>query len=477
MTNDVFISYRRGNGSDLASYFHSEISRNGFNCFFDINEKYAGEFMEVVDKEIKASSVILMIITEGSIERFMDPKDISRKEIEIALENGIPIMPISVIGEEVFALIDSNPELPECVRKLKSFNTRFYKHELRNDTMSYIIEMLNNERQKRFGLLEQNLLDIFNNNKKTNGISGYFAKCVNQLLEFDRNKYYYTGTLKFDKPFMNGKLTDPSTGKTYELNWDFSGVLRGNGDVVHHQKVIYHGDINNLKYEGNGTLFESDGIYEGQFRNGKKSGYGSKTYKGGKILAGEWVNDEFEGIGYIRYPDGTEYHGAIAFGEPRGYGTRIQADGKKYEGYFRKDKLDEGVLFSGGKVYNGQLDDGIPNGRGTLYNSDFSKIFDGKFKNGQVAGYGEFFIFGSYLSEGLIPSEIYNKIKEFLPDFDETEITISGEFDGLKLEESTSFKIVKRSTYAMICEGSIKSPTKNSFDIYNSGFVKVFEKK
>ena len=48
--------------------------------------------------------------------------------------------------------------------------------------------------------------------------------------------------------------------------------------------------------EGLGTLtFTNGSVFEGTFKQGKRTGKGKITYENGNIYSGLWVNDEYSG--------------------------------------------------------------------------------------------------------------------------------------------------------------------------------------
>ena len=79
-----------------------------------------------------------------------------------------------------------------------------------------------------------------------------------------------------------------------------------------------------------------DEIYEGQWCNGKLSGYGRKI---GNIAyyIGDWKDGKRHGQGTIVYSDGTTYVGAFKDDMFHGPGKLTKADGTVYEGEWVQD--------------------------------------------------------------------------------------------------------------------------------------------
>jgi hypothetical protein len=82
--------------------------------------------------------------------------------------------------------------------------------------------------------------------------------------------------------------------------------------------------------------YDTGGVYEGEFRDGKQHGIGTFRLPGGYEYTGEWVDGRIEGQGTARYPNGSVYEGAFVDGAPHGQGRIVYADGGSYEGEWRE---------------------------------------------------------------------------------------------------------------------------------------------
>lgn len=78
--------------------------------------------------------------------------------------------------------------------------------------------------------------------------------------------------------------------------------------------------------------YDTGGIYEGEFKDGKQHGRGKFTLPGGYEYEGEWVEGRIEGKGRVKYANGSIYEGALKEGAPSGHGKITYADGGSYEG-------------------------------------------------------------------------------------------------------------------------------------------------
>ncbi|XP_054699792.1 MORN repeat-containing protein 3 isoform X3 [Grus americana] len=103
--------------------------------------------------------------------------------------------------------------------------------------------------------------------------------------------------------------------------------------------------LDNLKH-GKGTQVwkRTGAIYSGDWKFGKRDGYGSysipdpvtKEYK--KVYTGWWKNDKKCGYGATFYPDGERYEGEWSSGLRSGWGRMYYRDGSIYEGQWLEDR-------------------------------------------------------------------------------------------------------------------------------------------
>ena len=110
----------------------------------------------------------------------------------------------------------------------------------------------------------------------------------------------------------------------------------------------YTGAISNHKPHGKGKLIFSEGIYIGDFAEGKRSGNGIQTWnKGlheGEEYIGEWKDDEKSGSGIHTWPDGRKYNGVWSKNRQNGKGVLTNAKGDSYNGNFLDDLAEgEGI--------------------------------------------------------------------------------------------------------------------------------------
>jgi hypothetical protein len=154
--------------------------------------------------------------------------------------------------------------------------------------------------------------------------------------------------------------------------------------------------------QGIGIQTYSDGIYEGNWKGGRKHGKGKMNYSNGDIYVGEWNNDQINGIGMMDYSNGRIYQGNWLDGQKNGKGKMNYANGDIYLGEL-KDNLREGIgvfLETNGSVYNGQWKDNMREGIGKQVVPN-SYIYEGQWKDGFMNGIGRYTYPNGNYYEGL----------------------------------------------------------------------------
>ena len=135
---------------------------------------------------------------------------------------------------------------------------------------------------------------------------------VYEIEEEQDNKGFGKITFKNDNYYI---------GQILDLKMNGKGTLYNKNNVI-----IYEGNLINNKYEGNGKLFYDNGnYYDGEFVDNKEHGKGKLYKKINNILYdimydGDWNNGKYEGNGKLIYEDGNYYIGEFVNGKPLGKG-------------------------------------------------------------------------------------------------------------------------------------------------------------
>ena len=69
--------------------------------------------------------------------------------------------------------------------------------------------------------------------------------------------------------------------------------------------------------------YDSGGVYEGEFKDGRQHGKGTFTLPGGYEYTGDWVEGKIQGQGVVKYPNGSVYEGEFMDGAPHGKGKIV----------------------------------------------------------------------------------------------------------------------------------------------------------
>jgi len=142
----------------------------------------------------------------------------------------------------------------------------------------------------------------------------------------------------------------------------------------------YVGQFKDGKRHGYGTYqFANGDRFEGEYLNGKREGYGTYQFKKGDRYVGYFHDGKYHRWGAYFFPNGDKYFGQYTNGKRNGKGTLSRANGERYEGEFKEGKR-HGLghcAFSNGDHYAGSWKNGEPEGWGT-YHYGSNKAASGK---------------------------------------------------------------------------------------------------
>lgn len=110
---DVFISYRRDTGLDLARGIAYWFRLNGCVCFLDQTELLTGQFNKVIYNAIDKTKYLLLLLTKGALDRCSTDGDWVREEIAYAESKGVKIVPVTSLDDFEY------PDLPKNLEFLK----------------------------------------------------------------------------------------------------------------------------------------------------------------------------------------------------------------------------------------------------------------------------------------------------------------------------------------------------------------------
>jgi formylglycine-generating enzyme required for sulfatase activity len=97
MSHDgVFISYRRGMGSEVARILQEFLEGQGFDVFLDVDSLGAGHFDEQLLEQIESRRNFVLVCSPGSLDRCANEGDWVRREIAHALKTQRHIVPVTL---------------------------------------------------------------------------------------------------------------------------------------------------------------------------------------------------------------------------------------------------------------------------------------------------------------------------------------------------------------------------------------------
>lgn len=109
----IFISYRRDGGEDLAGRISDKLKNLGYRVFYDIESMRSGTFNTQIFSAIDGCDDVLLILPQGALERCKDENDWVRLEIAHALKMKKNIIPVMMRG---FAFPEGMPEDIDGIR-------------------------------------------------------------------------------------------------------------------------------------------------------------------------------------------------------------------------------------------------------------------------------------------------------------------------------------------------------------------------
>jgi len=156
------------------------------------------------------------------------------------------------------------------------------------------------------------------------------------------------------------------------------------------QSGKYTGFMNSQSLpEGNGILRVDTGdVYEGEWKNGKRSGQGVYTWYDGDLYTGPWSDGKRHGHGVFVFSDGRLYDGEYNMGQREGVGMFVWPYGAKYEGSYFNDKRNGmgEYVYADGRTYRGEYKDDRPHGYGVEVAKDDTVVYDGNWAFGEFIG-------------------------------------------------------------------------------------------
>jgi hypothetical protein len=141
MINNIFISYRREGGAELARLVYNSLREYGYNPFMDIEDLKSGKFNTALYKKIEESTDMVVILTPGCLERCSNIEDWFRQEINHAIKCNINIIPVMGRGFQMPSFHD----LPQDIATLTEYQGVTPSHNLWEASMMQLFKLLKSQ--------------------------------------------------------------------------------------------------------------------------------------------------------------------------------------------------------------------------------------------------------------------------------------------------------------------------------------------
>ena len=142
-TLDVFISYRRSNGSQLASLLKVHLEIRNFSVFLDVAGLESGKFDYNLLQSIRSARNFVLVLTPSALDRCFndaEQRDWIHKEVACALQSNCNIIPV------FDNFIMPEPKLlPETMRAVTGYNGVKWIHDYQDACVDKIDRFIRGE--------------------------------------------------------------------------------------------------------------------------------------------------------------------------------------------------------------------------------------------------------------------------------------------------------------------------------------------
>ncbi|KAK6744010.1 hypothetical protein RB195_010984 [Necator americanus] len=142
---DVFISYRRSTGNQLASLIKVLLQLKGYKVFIDVDKLYAGKFDSSLLKNIQAAKHFILVLTPNSLDRLLNDHngdDWIHKELKCAFEYQKNIIPIF---DQAFEFPQNEEAIPQDIRMITKYNGVKWVHDYQDACMGKVVRFIEGE--------------------------------------------------------------------------------------------------------------------------------------------------------------------------------------------------------------------------------------------------------------------------------------------------------------------------------------------
>ncbi|KAM3723297.1 NAD(+) hydrolase [Dirofilaria immitis] len=151
---DVFISYRRSTGNQLASLIKVLLQLRGYKVFIDVDKLYAGKFDSSLLKNIQAAKHFILVLTPNSLDRLFNDhncEDWIHKELRCAFDHHKNVIPIF---DQHFDF-PADTDLPADIRHITRYNGVRWVHDYQEACMDKVERFIKGELNRTPSISQQ----------------------------------------------------------------------------------------------------------------------------------------------------------------------------------------------------------------------------------------------------------------------------------------------------------------------------------
>lgn len=114
---DIFISYRREGGLEMADSIYQRLQNAGYSVFLDLEQLASGKFNEQLLSVIESCQDFILVLPENALDRCTQEDDWVRREVEYAIKQNKNIIPVMLRG----FVWPHKDELPQTLSELPNY--------------------------------------------------------------------------------------------------------------------------------------------------------------------------------------------------------------------------------------------------------------------------------------------------------------------------------------------------------------------
>ena len=255
---DIFISYRRNGGVDIARNLKNELEEKEYYSFFDLESIREGEFPEHIEQNIRRSVNFLLLLTPNSLDRCLSEDDWVRWEISFAISQNKNIIPIICNGFEF------PEELPSDIEKISVIQAIQYNGLNFNEVIEKIILRLKDENDEPLRITKSRNIsntfyeEVYMSDEERHRIVADYESCrvveediFSRLLKGKENLTLFNPAIYEINSYMS-KYNRPEITKVFGLLNHQKDVDEANekyGNREHQTNVFYRGNMEHDNFE------------------------------------------------------------------------------------------------------------------------------------------------------------------------------------------------------------------------------------